>query len=112
MLNAPSSSAVMIKNHYHFELFRNFYEKLPQLLHLGQMNFETMAFFLLVICFVSAMLATLLICLATTYFHPVTSLFKPRPTDAVQTKSTYYNANGENESEKPITPVPNYVLLM
>ena len=85
-------TAVMIKNHYHFELFRKFYKRLPQLLHLGSINFETMAFFLLVICFVSAMLATLLICLATTYFHPVTSLFKHKPT-AAQTKSADSNAN-------------------
>ena len=102
-------TAVMIKNHYHFDLFRNFYKRLPQLLHLGPITFETMAFFLLVICFVSAMLATLLICLATTYFHPVTSLFKPKPTEVVQTKSTDFNANSENKSEKPITLEPNDV---
>ena len=75
-------TVVMIKNHYHFELFRKFYKRLPQLLHLGTMSFEMVAFFLLVIGFVSAMLATLLICLATTYFHPVTYLFKPKSTAA------------------------------
>ena len=75
-------TAVMIKNHYHFHLFRKLYDRLPQLLHLGQITFETLAFFLLVICFASAMLATILICLATTFFHPVASLFKPKPTSA------------------------------
>ena len=35
-------TAVMIKNHYHFELFRDFYKKLSQLLHLGPITFETM----------------------------------------------------------------------
>ena len=80
-------TAVMIKNHYHFELFRKFYKRLPQLLHLGPITFETMAFFLLVTCFVSAMLATLLICLGTTYFHPVTNLFKSKSTEATDSNA-------------------------
>ena len=83
-------TAVMIKNHYHFDLFRKFYKRLPQLLQLGPISFEAMAFYLLVICFISAMLATLLICLATTYFHPVTYLFKPKP-NAVQVDATDAN---------------------
>ena len=83
-------TAVMIKNHYYFELFRKFYTRFPQLLHLGPVPFETVAFFLLVICFLSAIVATILLCLASTFFHLANNLFKPKPT-AGKTTSTDNN---------------------
>ena len=70
-------TAVILKNHYHFDLFRKLYQRLPQLLQLGKISFELMSFLLLVICFLLVTVASLLIYLATTSFHPLTSLFKP-----------------------------------
>ena len=36
--------AVMIKKHYHFKLFRDFYKEFPKLLRLSQFHFETVEY--------------------------------------------------------------------
>ena len=70
--------AVMIKKYYHFTEFSEFYNKFPELLNLGRFQFETIAFFLFLICLGLTLLATIFICLSTKSFHPAKSLFKPK----------------------------------
>merc|ERR1719237_1483641 len=70
--------AVMIKKHYHFALFSKFYSEFPKLLSLGRFHFETIAFFLFVICLGLTLIATISICLSTKCFHPANRLFKPK----------------------------------
>merc|ERR1712107_37493 len=70
--------AVMIKKHYHFKLFQDFYRDFPNLLRLSRYNFETVAFFLFLICLAATLVAGLLRCLANRCFHPTSSLFTPK----------------------------------
>ena len=70
--------AVMIKNYYHFELFRKFYASLPEKLQLSKFDFEQVSLFLFLLCLATTLVAGMLYCLATSCFHPSKSMFKQR----------------------------------
>merc|ERR1719331_1905359 len=63
--------AVMIKKYYHFALFSKFFSEFPKLLSLGRFHFETIAFFLFLICLGLTLLATIsTISISSSKRHP------------------------------------------
>ena len=75
--------AVLIKRHYHFDLFRKFYANFPEKLQLSKYDFEEVSFFLFILCLATALIAGVLRCLASGRFHPSYTLFEANSSNSL-----------------------------
>ena len=81
----------LIKNYYHFEAFREFYEKFPEKLDLSEFKFETIAFLMFLAMMAVTLSSFILLLLYTRCCHPRDSLLKQRKADVPDDDQHYSN---------------------
>ena len=96
----------LIKNYYHFEAFREFYEKFPEKLNLSHFKFETIAFMMFLAMMAVTLLAFILLLLYTRCCHPRDTLLKQRKTDVFEVDDQHYsNPAFERSTSLGMVPV-------